>query len=548
MTDRPHNGSGDAVDEQGRRPVRWLNGVVIALALLGALARVFTLDDAFISFRYAENLAHGQGLVFNVGERVEGYTNFLWVLLLTPFAALGADLVLVASVLGLGFFTGSVLLVHAVSERHRRLREGGDASALTRRLPSLALVGCACNVTFLSFATGGLETSLFTFLCLLALLLLDRAWSAPGPRTVVAFALTGVALSMTRPDGLLIFGLFACSLYLAVRRTLGPWRPVLLLGGVVLVTWLPYFLWRWNYYGWLFPNTFYAKNADAWQFERGVLYLRAFIASYPAFCAAVPLVVMSLPLALRERVLPGLREPSRRALFWTLALTVGVFMLYVAKVGGDFMEYRFMAPLIPLLLLLIELGVGATRGPDLPWFLWLGAAHGLTFAFHPPVLAPEPLMERVEELAMHIELQGWDEQGQRLGQLLPPGTVIATTAAGAIPYYARLPAIDILGLTDAYVAHLPMPCTSQVTIGHCKYAPDAYLHERGVHLVVLPAARPISYSRSQPQGPEDVLIRFRGDVAMSARYLTRNAALDALFASHPDVKWGGAPSPHPPAE
>jgi arabinofuranosyltransferase len=532
------------VNEKARKTRGWLNGALIALAVLGALARVFTLDDAFISFRYAENFANGHGLVFNPGERVEGYTNFLWVMLLSPFARLGADLVLVSSVLGIGFFTGSLLLVASVSEQQRRLHEGSEASPLVQRLPSLALVGCACNSTFLSFATGGLETSLFTFLSLLALSLLNRAWTAPGPRTVVLFALTGVALSMTRPDGLLIFALFGCSLLLAVRRALGTWRPVLLLGGIVLATWLPYFLWRWSYYGWPFPNTFYAKNARDWQFERGVLYLQAFIASYPYVCAAVPLVLLSLVPRLRQRFLPG---PLARPLFWTLALTVGLFMLYVAKVGGDFMEYRFMAPLLPMIFLLLELGVGATRVPT-PWVLALGAAFSLTFVFHRPVLAPEPLMEPVDGLAMHIELQGWDEQGRRLRQLLPPGTVLATTAAGAIPYYAKLPTIDILGLTDEFVAHLPMPCTSEVTIGHCKLAPESYLRERRVNLIIEPAGPPLSFSRSWPEGPEDVLIRFEGDIAMTARYLTRTAELDALFTSNPDVKWGGASQPRPPTE
>ena len=525
------------MNEMARKQRGWLNGALIALAVLGALARVFTLDDAFISFRYAENFANGHGLVFNPGERVEGYTNFLWVLLLSPFARLEADLVLVSSVLGIGFFTGSLLLVASVSEHQRRLREGSEASPLAGRLPSLALVGCACNSTFLSFATGGLETSLFTFLGLLALLLLNRAWTTPDPRTVALFALTGVALAMTRPDGILIFALFGCSLLLAVRRALGTWRPVLLLGGIVLSTWLPYFLWRWNYYGWPFPNTFYAKNASDWQFERGVLYLQAFLASYPYVCVAIPLVVLSLVPRLRERFLPGLREQSGRPLFWTLALTVGLFMFYVAKVGGDFMEYRFMAPLLPMIFLLLELGVGATRVPT-PWVLVLGAAYSLTFVFHRPVLAPEPLMEPVDGLAMHIEFQGWDEQGRRLRRLLPPGTVIATTAAGAIPYYAKLPTIDMLGLTDEFIAHLPMPCTSEVTIGHCKFAPESYLRERKVNLIIEPVGPPLSFSRSQPQEPEEVLIRFEGDIAMSARYLTRTAELDALFASNPDVKWG----------
>ena len=62
-----------------RRPMPWLVTALVALAW----GRRFVVDDAFISFRYAEHLAMGHGLVWNPGEHVEGYTNFLWTLLMT---------------------------------------------------------------------------------------------------------------------------------------------------------------------------------------------------------------------------------------------------------------------------------------------------------------------------------------------------------------------------------------------------------------------------------------------------------------------------------
>ena len=76
--------------------------LVLAVFLFAAVRFLdHTVDDAFISFRYAENLVAGNGLVFNPGERVEGYTNFLWVVLIAPFLALGVDPELAARVLGL---------------------------------------------------------------------------------------------------------------------------------------------------------------------------------------------------------------------------------------------------------------------------------------------------------------------------------------------------------------------------------------------------------------------------------------------------------------
>jgi len=74
------------VEIRARRRERWLIAVVAATVILaflfGAIQRFLVCDDAFISFRYARHLAEGQGLVWNPEERVEGYTNFLWVLVL----------------------------------------------------------------------------------------------------------------------------------------------------------------------------------------------------------------------------------------------------------------------------------------------------------------------------------------------------------------------------------------------------------------------------------------------------------------------------------
>ena len=87
------------------RTVPWPLLAALGVSLILLLAHAgwyrFLTDDAFISFRYARNLAEGHGLVFNPGfARVEGYTNLLWVLLLAPFARLGLDLVIPAAVLG----------------------------------------------------------------------------------------------------------------------------------------------------------------------------------------------------------------------------------------------------------------------------------------------------------------------------------------------------------------------------------------------------------------------------------------------------------------
>lgn len=73
-----------------------LGTLILLFTLHLALFKGFIVDDAFITFRYVKNWTHGYGLVYNIGERVEGYSNFLWILLLAPFASLGIELVAVA--------------------------------------------------------------------------------------------------------------------------------------------------------------------------------------------------------------------------------------------------------------------------------------------------------------------------------------------------------------------------------------------------------------------------------------------------------------------
>ncbi|HMJ10771.1 MAG TPA: hypothetical protein VK524_05155, partial [Polyangiaceae bacterium] len=88
---------------------------VIAMGMSWWFRTLF--DDAFISFRYAQNLVHGRGLVFNVGERVEGYTNFLWVLVLAGAGRLGFDIVRCATVLGIVFGAAAVVATERLSRQ-----------------------------------------------------------------------------------------------------------------------------------------------------------------------------------------------------------------------------------------------------------------------------------------------------------------------------------------------------------------------------------------------------------------------------------------------
>ena len=316
-----------------RRSLGW---ILLALALLSgayvAFSRHWLCDDAFISFRYAANLVAGNGLVFNVGERVEGFSNFSWTMLCAAAAWLGLDPVRCAQGLGILCFLGTGLVLAAASRR------------LGALLP-LAAVGFLLHRHEAEFASCGLETALFT---LLVTALCATLLAAERPR---GFAFAGVLaglLALTRPDGA-IFGLPAgiAALVASLRqRRMAPFVAYALPALGLLV---PFLLWRHSYYGDWLPNTFYAKSGGDPYVGQGLRYVWLYLQSYWILVPAV----LSLPLLLFVRA---------RAAVLVAGFSL-LYLLFVVWVGGDFMFARFLMPITPLLYLGLQWWVRRWRAP-----------------------------------------------------------------------------------------------------------------------------------------------------------------------------------------
>jgi hypothetical protein len=239
-----------------RRAVLLALLAVAAVALVAhSLAFNFVTDDAYISFVYARNLARYGQLVFNVGEKaVEGYTNFLWTLLLALLYKVGLLPELTSRVLGTAFAVATLGVSAWLSRRIR-----GDEYSPWDALPALILAGVP---GYACWSSGGLETQLFTFLVTLGV-----AWHLeeildgvpPRPRTGFVFGLA----ALTRPEGILFFGVTALHRLLVqlAGRRLRIGRAELLAAGSFLVLVVPHFVWRRWYYGWWLPNTFYIKSS-----------------------------------------------------------------------------------------------------------------------------------------------------------------------------------------------------------------------------------------------------------------------------------------------
>src|SRR4051794_4120524 len=454
--------------------------VVVAAVLLvpHALLFDFVNDDAYISFRYAKNLAeHGQ-LVFNLGERVEGFTNFSWTVLLALGIKLGVSPVLASRFLGVAFAVGTLALAMRLS-----LRLDDERPSPWHAFAPLAL---AATGAFACWCTGGLETQLFTFLSLLAWdRLLDEVATGRGQASGAAFALAG----MTRPEGLLFFGLaglFRAGRNLVRERRLLPRRNELAWVGLFLAVFGPYFAWRWHYYGWPFPNTFYVKSSGGHgTYELGIYYLRRFGEDYGAFFL-VPLTLVGWPP----------RGDSRRGdLFALSALVFAVFALYVIKVGGDFMGlYRFILPVLPLGALCVQEAVRALSGRlarTVPWPVLAAAGLGMAAAFAGAswqvsrrAAAADPPSDNGIDSPGYLKRYA-DERvpiGLWLGRYAQADDLASVGGAGVIPYYSGLRAFDTFGLVDATIAHDPS-MTNSNRPGHQKWVAPWYLFQRRPTLI-----------------------------------------------------------------
>src|SRR3990170_1551106 len=164
-----------------------------------AYSDFYQADDAFISFRYAQNWADGLGPVWNEGERVDGYTNFLWTALLAVAAKAGLPLPETAGWAGAAAAIGTFSVVGLIAGRWP---DPSRAGAM-RWLPVVTVLLLAANGAFAAWTYAGLETVFFAFLVLLAawLYLREDAGDSTLPLSAVALLLA----SLTRPEGVLFF-------------------------------------------------------------------------------------------------------------------------------------------------------------------------------------------------------------------------------------------------------------------------------------------------------------------------------------------------------
>ncbi|MBM3962536.1 MAG: hypothetical protein FJ306_11630, partial [Planctomycetes bacterium] len=510
--------------------VRWELSLLAALPALALLAAQcawlphFVSDDAFISLRYVERLLAGDGLTWTDGERVEGYSNLLWVLGVAGLhggLGLGGDLVAAARLLG--FCCGAAALVVLA------------CAGAPRDLPSLAraavapLLMASAQAT-LGWTQAGLEGPLVLLLLALGFARLAAAHDRAGPpaqwstATLLRLGVPFALACWTRPDAPL--WVFVAGLALAAgARSL---RVALALGAPAALAVAAQLAFRLAYYGDTVPNTAHVKaEFDPAAWPAGFAYVGRAIAAHPGSFAAAALAAVAL-----------WRAPARRPLLGALLLPVLAWLLYLASVGGDHFPCRRLlhGALAPLAVLVAVAArrtaaiAGATadaprRRDPLAEVAADAAPRARALASVVAVTAllgagANLYIARTDAQSHELRAETWEWQGRELGRALAAAfpserPLLAVDAAGALPFYSGLPCLDLLGLCDRAIATTPLPAWLDTTLpgtpkppGHLR-GNGRYVLDRAPDLVVFgpPPGRPLPVFASGAEAEEDA--RFR---------------------------------------
>ncbi|MBE7466509.1 MAG: hypothetical protein HS116_23820 [Planctomycetes bacterium] len=452
-------------------------------------------DDAFIGYRYAQHLAAGEGLVFNPGERVEGYTDLLWVLWNALPFYFGSGPEVWANLSGLTSYVACLGLLGVLQQSRARALYAERAA---QAWPLAALAG-ALHPDWNDYATSGIETTPFALAVLAAYAVL--IWKELTPRRAAwAGALFGVA-TLLRPEGLMLGalgGLYV--LWQAPRRLPSAFA----FAAAIVLLWGPAQVWRMLYYGDFWPNTYYAKSAELSWYSQGAQYTWSYLAKYWTLLALPPLAVWVWKKAAPVKDAAGAPRSAWPEIALALALW-GSYVFSVLRVGGDFMYARLFIHVAPLGLVALErlweCAALSRRGVYAAGALILVAGPFATQAAYPYNLLAYSVADEARLYSPEVGRQQ-DVNGLELLRYTEgvPVRVLIFGSEARIVYRARLH--DVLeghGLTDRTVARRPLAGRGRP--GHEKIPTlDYVLIDRKIQFLFRPDAyaEPMQFNRVIP--------------------------------------------------
>lgn len=395
-------------------------------------------EDAAMLMRYAQHLAGGNGIVWNIGEPpVDGATDFLFMAASAALIKLGFTVG--QSVRGIGF-ASHLVTVLIVYWANRRIHKANIPFSLLSGLylafgTGLSYVSAYFGTPFFALAAASTWT--------LSLLLMKE--ENPRWRLSLAFALSGLVTGLIRPEGVILAVLMM--LAIIYMRGMKNSLPILFtFGAVFILLGGAYFLWRWDYFGYPLPNPFYKKGEGGWSwftFDASMLnalrlalpFAFAFILGFRAKETAKPAIAHLIPILGFAAAFGMISDEMNYGARFQYAVVPIALMSWTPLVGN---------------LRLEALNQLQVRERAVNFIALIGLASGIVYYswFQNCFLA---LYQR--SCDRPYERDGRLEMARMLAEYRGKGYVIATTEAGLIPYYSGWSAIDTWGLNDQFIAH-----------------------------------------------------------------------------------------------
>lgn len=398
----------------------------------------YSIDDAFVTFRYAENLVNGHGLVFNPGDKpVEGYSNFLWLLILSLLYAIGLSTYLSAKILGIAFFLVSAIIWF------RYLKNNQEGSLWAA--PILFLIS---PITAF-WAVSGLELGLHSLLVSGAIisLLKKSSWSSVFLTLIV----------LNRPEGFII-AFSAILLIWILDRRLGQvdGKYISLNLAVVIIFSILLLTFRMSEFGYPLPNTYYMKSR---------ITLDAFVELGRQLLYFLPLTILFIVRGLKlfadnlsefgvaaEAIAVGksgaeYNQSGDGEMFSRTALCAGLFILQAAVSVNALsvmnFHFRYLIAFLPLFLIVALEGLSLL---SIRRHRIIAGSLIILSVLSPGISVWGTVQREKEIIAAQENFMEWAEP-------LPENIRFSITDTGRIPYYTRKHFYDIWGLTSSEIAH-----------------------------------------------------------------------------------------------